>query len=409
MMSSSDFLTQADARYRDTNRRTMQWVLSRSENSPWINTKFHPIEQRDYAAGDDLRGPDYLYGWIQGRALEALIQHGTGCADDDPTLSAALLDRSRLLYQALDELYSRHNMACFCYDRNLTPILTSPSSGGQVQRREAGIRTYSDLFVVKGLIAASVHHAPDNLQRHVAELDQIITAIDSDRFLMNESGHIDEAALQRQIPDFGPRMIALGAASLLHSLDLHRLDTFSTRFVEQVLEQHAHGHSGLISNSPGGQTLNPGHAIELIGFHFETWGNALPDTLTARLAQLLDDTFSAAFDGQGLRLSIDLDTRQYSSELSPWWSLPETIRAAALAFELTQEPRFLKIWQAADTAFFKQFWLDTPPIAVQMMRNGCAVDAVPATPDLDPGYHTGLSLLAASHVCRRMIPPSTTD
>ncbi|MGQ7847512.1 hypothetical protein ACUNV4_23680 [Granulosicoccus sp. 3-233] len=407
-MSDIAFMTQADSRYLDANQRSIEWVLSRSHDEPWINTKFNPIELRDYSIEDALRGPGFVYGWIQGRALESLIQHARSLAVDDPLLSSSLLARCRVLYKALDDLHSEHDHACFCYDRNMTPVVTGSQFTGQAQRRSPRIRTYSDLFVVKGLIAASALLAPECLERHLSSLEIIIQAIDNDHFLMDESGHIDHEALQRQEKDFGPRMIALGAASLLHSLDLPHRDHFSKRFVQDVLEQHAHANSGLISNAPGGAVLNAGHAIELIGFHLETWGNALPDRVIATLSRLLAGTFNSAFDGSGLRLTIDLATRKSCSNLSPWWSLPETIRAASLAFELTQDPQFLQIWQAADKAFFENFWLGSPPLAVQMMRDGHAVDIVPATPDLDPGYHTGLSLLAARGVCQRRLLTSTT-
>jgi hypothetical protein len=35
------------------------------------------------------------------------------------------------------------------------------------------------------------------------------------------------------------------------------------------------------------------------------------------------------------------------------------------------------------------------------------IDYVPATPDLDPGYHTGLSLLAAIEVADALAAPET--
>jgi len=40
-----------------------------------------------------------------------------------------------------------------------------------------------------------------------------------------------------------------------------------------------------------------------------------------------------------------------------------------------------------------------------MTRDG-PVDFIPATPDLDPGYHTGLSLLAAITVADALLPAS---
>jgi hypothetical protein len=84
--------------------------------------------------------------------------------------------------------------------------------------------------------------------------------------------------------------------------------------------------------------------------------------------------------------------------LRPWWSLPEAIRAAALLWRHTGDPRVLAVWQRADAIFFDRFWRGDPPIAFQTRDGSGPVDHVPATPDLDPGYHTGLSLLAAAEV-----------
>lgn len=408
MICPSSFLSQARNHYRDVNQRGMRWLLDRSQDSPWIDTKYNLRAKRDYASEDGLRGPDYLYGWIQGRALEALIQHGRAAVDHDPALAATLLMRSRQLYLALDELYNMHGHASFCYDRNLNPVMTCANAATQAQRRDDGLYTYSDLFVVKGLIAASAYHAPAQMDRHLCALEEILHGIECDRFVTDESGHIDRQTLQRQVADFGPRMIAMGAASLLRSMDLANLDHFSTQFLQEVLDVHAHPGSGLISNAPGGNTLNAGHAIELVGLHLETHGNSLPDALAARLSNLLIDTVAMAFDGTGIRLTLDLDRCDRLSDFTPWWSLPETIRAAALAYELTQDPRCLQIWQTCDSAFFRHFWLGTPPLATQMLQQGKPVDVVPATPDLDPGYHTGLSLLSASGVCHRLLSPSLT-
>ena len=72
-----------------------------------------------------------------------------------------------------------------------------------------------------------------------------------------------------------------------------------------------------------------------------------------------------------------------------------THRAAALLWTRTRDPRTLAVWKAADAAFFGSYWRGEPPIAYQTRDDGGPMDFVPATPDLDPGYHTGLSLLGA--------------
>jgi hypothetical protein len=78
------------------------------------------------------------------------------------------------------------------------------------------------------------------------------------------------------------------------------------------------------------------------------------------------------------------------------------MRSAALAFERTGSGAALDVWKAAHRAFFVAYWRGAPPIAYQCRTTDGPVDYVPATPDLDPGYHTGLSLLAAIGVADRM-------
>ena len=62
----------------------------------------------------------------------------------------------------------------------------------------------------------------------------------------------------------------------------------------------------------------------------------------------------------------------------------------------------LDIWRRAHAAFFDTYWRGEPAIAYQTMTRDGPIDFVPATPDLDPGYHTGLSLLAAVEAAARM-------
>ena len=42
---------------------------------PFVNTKLDLITGQDFAADDPVRGKQAVYGWIQGRALEALAGH----------------------------------------------------------------------------------------------------------------------------------------------------------------------------------------------------------------------------------------------------------------------------------------------------------------------------------------------
>ena len=75
--------------------------------------------------------------------------------------------------------------------------------------------------------------------------------------------------------------------------------------------------------------------------------------------------------------------------------MPEAIRATALGYKLTGDISLINLWKKADEAFFDNYWQPNRSFAYQARTMEGPVDYVPATPDLDPGYHTGLSLLAA--------------
>jgi hypothetical protein len=75
--------------------------------------------------------------------------------------------------------------------------------------------------------------------------------------------------------------------------------------------------------------------------------------------------------------------------------MPESIRATAIGYKLMGDESLINLWQKADTAFFRNYWQFERGFAYQTRTIDGPIDYVPATPDLDPGYHTGLSLLAA--------------
>lgn len=398
------------AAYVDANRRALIWLLNRmAADSPFIDTKQNSITLDDYTDEDGLRGPSYLYGWIQGRGLEALATHAAYFEQTDPALAGRLDDTAKTLYAALDTLFQRHGYAAFCYDSAFGPVCCEADGLPAPQQRELGLRTYSDVFFAKGLIAAAARYAPEDLPRHLTLLDDIVEAIEERHFVISEAGHIDDDALAAQAEDYGPRMIVLGAAGLLNRLGLREQGGFARRFIDHVLEQHFDGESGLLANTPGGALCNIGHGIEFAGFVLEALRGTISDALAAAMCRIVAAAFRAGFSGPGLCLTVDLQRLEPVSPQCPWWPLPETIRAAALAYEQTGSADMRQIWQTAHDAFFTHFWRTDPPIAYQTLTAQGPVDFVPATPDLDPAYHTGLSLLAAIEVTDRQAALSVSS
>jgi hypothetical protein len=390
-----DFVKTAHDTYIAANAATLRWMLARPAlHGVYLNTKLNSITLADYTDADGFRGPAYTYGWIQGRGLEALVRHAEFFASHDPALAADLDTRGKALYRALARLRQADGHAYFCYDAQMVPVRFV--EGRPVpQVGDATVFTYSDAFVAKGLVAGAARYAPQDLEQRLSELDRVIAAIDAQRFQMNEAVPLSAETAQRQPPDFGPRMILLGAAELLARLgQTDRLD-FGQRFIDHIVVHHLDAGSNLLANVPGDDACNVGHAVEFAGFAMAWLGADAPPSLAAALEKILIASFERGFVGPGVALSVSIGSGAVLNPLCPWWSLPETIRTAALCHAYSGSDATLRIWRQAHDAFFRTYWRGQPAIAYQTMGRDGPVDFVPATPDLDPGYHTGLSLLGA--------------
>jgi hypothetical protein len=403
MSGIAEFVAAARQTYIDANAGTMKWLLARPRlGGSFLNSKQNSIALADYTDADGWRGPGFTYGWIQGRGLEALATHAAYFAAGDAVLAQALDEAGAGLYGALDALQKRDGHAYFSYDAQMRPVYPGDDSIAVPQTGPADVFTYSDVFVTKGLIAASARHARADAARHLSALDRIVEAIEDGRFQMDEKRPLSAEALAAEPEDFGPRMILLGGAGMLHRLGLADAAGFADRFVAHVLDRHFDTASGLLRNVPGEDACNVGHAIEFVGFALDYLPADADRELVARLEAILLASFAAGFAGPGISLSVSVSTGRQLSPHCPWWSLPETIRAAALCYERTGNPAAMAVWQRAHEAFFANYWRGRPAIAYQTMTTDGPVDFVPATPDLDPGYHTGLSLLAAIEVADRL-------
>jgi len=401
------FLDDARRRYVEANAATLRWVLDRPAiDGVFLNTKVNSITLQDYRDDDGWRGPGYTYGWIQGRGLESLVTHADFFAREDPALAERLDRAARQLYGGLADLFERNDRhAYFTYDRSYRPVVRDAAGNPTPQAQAGNLFTYSDAFVVKGLIAAAARYGDARLAGYVDRLFDIIAAIEQDRFVADEQKPFDHTSSEKRSLDFGPWMILLGAAGLLRRLGIDDRG-FGGRFIEHVLAVNWDGRkadgSGLIRDHPHHDTANPGHAIEFVGFAHETLLVTVEQSTLDELDRVLSTAFNTGFKGPGIVVSVDPKGGGALSPNQPWWSLPETVRAAALAFERRRSQPLLDIWRRADAAFFKHYWRDEAPLAYQTLTAEGPVDFVPATPDLDPGYHTGLSLLGAIEAIDRM-------
>jgi hypothetical protein len=408
-MSEIDaFLHEARRAYVASNRGTLEWMLDRPPlNGAFLNSKMNSITLADYGDADGWRGPRVLYGWIQGRGLEALVSHAEFFEHEDPALAVRLDGAGRRLYAALKELYDRHGGAFFTYDDSLVPVVPGPH--GKAVRQFVGTpyRTYSDAFVLKGLIAASTRYDLASRPAYLREMADLVAAIEGGRFIMDEQQPLAAEVAAAQHAEFGPRMIVLGAASLLRRLGLEQEARFGDRFIGHVLTRHwdavGQNPSLLIRDAEGGDRCNVGHAIEFAGFAYEYLPADADPAIVEAVRKALVASFDKGFAEPGLCLAVSAATGELLSPNFPWWSLPETTRAAAFCYARTKDPAALRVWRKAHKAFFANYWRENPAIAYQTRDRDGPVDFVPATPDLDPGYHTGLSFLGAIEAIDKLL------
>ena len=256
---------------------------------------------------------DWLYGWIQGRGLEALTTHARRYEQADPGLAVRLDGAGRALYAALDELWARDGHGYFCYDADLRPVYPT-EHGVAPQALRGDVYTYSDAFFAKGLICGAARYSPKDVPRHLGSLGKVIAAIEDDRFQMAEKVALDPATARAEPADFGPRMILLGAAGMLARLDLGGAATeFADRFIHHILDHHHDPDTNLLRNVPGQDDCNVGHGIEFVGFALDHLpADASPETV-ARLERILVASFDLGFQGPGIcliRLGRDRPPRQ---------------------------------------------------------------------------------------------------
>ena len=391
-----NWLRSAAKRYDESNRATLEFILSRKPlMGAFVDTKVHSISGENYDDTSGIRGPKFTFGWIQARALEALITFTHFYSDRDLSLSRRLTDRAKLLFEGLDALFKRDGHVYFLYDSDLNPVFETAGSTIR-QQIEPSIFTYSDAFAAKGLFAASRVFAPEQSSAYLNYLLSVIESVEDGRFQMNETIPISRQSLSDQADDFGPRMILLGAAGLLHRHGETTNTNFANRFIDYVFDRHYHAQTGLLLNVPKDDTCNVGHAIELCGFGFEHLQAIPDDTRLHKLVSVLVQSLQVGLQGPGIALYLSAKTGRATSKYYPWWPMPEAIRACALGMHLDPSLDLFNLWKKCDHTFFNNYWQKEKGFAVQTRDLLGPVDFVPATPDLDPGYHTGLSLLGAA-------------
>ena len=293
---------------------------------------------------------------------------------------------------------------------------------------------FSDLFGAKGMYAAARYIKDKDL---IAECKQY--CLDVDKAIWEGRFKSDQAPLDAKNPvkpipgrhSHAAFMIQIGTAALLvqHEKDKESID-FGLKLINHILQNHVNLKNKWPSlkeydfveflddqkqpyDDNGRILSDSGHCLEFVGLTLKFTkiakqtksadGPQLDNikTIEELMPKILAANFTNGFDEKagGICKLFDLLSRKAVNTDMPWWSLPETMRAAleCLSVAGTESLRQSCLDIAADchNAFIKYYVKpEVNLMAVQTRaKDGSVVDIIPATPDADPGYHTGLSLI----------------
>jgi hypothetical protein len=425
----------------------LEVILTRYERDPdyhFINTKLNTADGTDFDPADPLRGQDVIYAWIQGRGLESLAGHDLwlrDCAAIAQPLRRELSGRIRkLLAEVVDQMEQMRaangGHLFFMMRPDGRPIRVA-ADGKLVEHRIAGgaPASLSDLFYAKGLAAsASLLGDQPKLDEACLLFEQIDRDIQAGRFVSDQQPLDPRNVALGFVPgrhSHTARLIGVGAATLLLNVTGRRhYAGIGMSYIEHILRYHVDTKGATercrqydmwefvddagrpYADDAGVLVCDPGHASEFVGLALKFLRTcrrhgALSDVTEDRVAQItgvlggvLRQNFGNGFSpqGHGIVKQFDLALRRVIYDDMPFWSLPETMRAAIEACRACgreQAAEFARIAAECSNAFMRYFVRkEANLMAVQCIdRTGAVSRSIPAVPDADPGYHIGLSII----------------
>ena len=435
-----DDLRRAAVDYEAMLVRVMEAIADRYERTPdypFIDTKLDLITGEDFPVGDPVRGTSAVYGWIQGRGLEAVAGHcrwmrGRGIA-------AGLLPRleglMREVLDALRDIRNRNGGHLFFF---MTPEGTPFALDDGGDRKPITLTGdspygFSDLFCSKGMYAAGQYLEDREAVAEAADYCRCVDTAIRDRSFVTDQQPLDPKNPVRPKPGchpHGPYMIQIGAAALMAGTREPDSVEMGLRLIRHELGRHANldgrerdlqpydfweaiDGDGRPYREDGRVLCDPGHALECVGLSLKltstvkALGLADSDQETeigeaeTAMPRLLERGFENGYQPGpgGICKAFDLVSRRPINTDMPWWSLPEAMRAALFCWRVSgtdpDRRMCLRIFSLCHNAFTKHFVRPDLHLMAYQTRSeaGEVVPVIPATADADPGYHTGLSLI----------------
>lgn len=400
----------------------------------WVDMKFNPATGEE-RSGEVVRGPgagdfyrrDRVYGWIQGRALESLVAHARWLA----RLKGYVTVPADRVAKAATALNATLSSKCFKAGRMTASFVMDPRGEALGPGIPEGFTTLSHLFCLRGLAAyADFAQLPESESTPVIEalrrgVDEANAGRCMDDQIKFGSRGGESYSLERR--GYEGQMIALGACEILYGItgakeDLDRgLEAISYVVGNHLCILPRAGIAMIDAFGPDGEPLpedgrlatNPGHAIEFAGLAFGFFRKAAAKAgMTGYPREWTDAVKSLSqlvvrYHGLcrtlhgGVVRSMDASTGEAIQDFCPWWSSFEAARTFAEMHALADTDAGREYCAEAFDSYLgtiKAAYLKPSSIGIPVQTisyEGKVLSIIPATPDIDAGYHTGMPLLSA--------------
>eukprot|EP00912_Choanoflagellata_sp_UC4_P000051 UC4_evm3s34 len=239
---------QCAASYRRIVVEVITCIAERFKNNgkdyPFIDTKLDLLTGSEFPKNDVIYGRDAIYGWIQGRGLESLVEHAIFLSSEprNDKLIVTLNDMVKTLVTQINIMRSRNNgHLYFLMDTSGRPYKLSNDKTRQYFVMEKGHPYgYSDLFASKGLFAAAIHTNNKILLTDALDyINNIENAIlkgtfKSDQISLNP-GNYPEVT---NVDVHGPFMIHIGTLTMMVKANINGATDRGIQLIEKVINAH---------------------------------------------------------------------------------------------------------------------------------------------------------------------------
>jgi len=299
-----------------------------------------------------------------------------------------------------------------------------------LNKQEIASYNYSDLFCAKGMYAAAKFmNDEEKIRTSRQYCEQVINSLWSGNFVSDQYSFNGSICTDNIAQSLGPYMLCLNmVTNMLDGNEAYAADE-GVKFLSHILDRHINAsvnwgfgkqydcienvdadgwplcHNGVVLSDPG-------HSLEFVGFVLKFLHKLGSLSLSrgyvsdisklqSLLVEILIHNFSNGFirNPGGICKRYDIVGRKVLDSYMPWWSLPETMRAVCYAINTSagtkRKDELMQIFVDCHNSFSQNFVRsDFHYTAVQAVgTDGKPMKIVPATPDADPGYHTGLSMI----------------